>query len=77
MMGGARAQQAPAAASGDAVWMNDMAARHAELIKRNGPGMDAALRDKLVAMYASDQEARGAGTGQQAIRRRPRRWMGG
>jgi len=61
---GARAQQAPAA--GDAVWTNDMAARRAELIQRNGDGTDAALRDKLVAMYASDQEARGAGTGQPA-----------
>jgi hypothetical protein len=50
-------------AQGDAVWMNDMAARHAELIKRNGAGTDAALRDQLEAMYASDQEARGAGTG--------------
>jgi hypothetical protein len=58
-----RAQQAPTAAGGDAVWMNDMAARHAELIKRNGPGTDAALRDKLMKMDASDQEARGAGTG--------------
>jgi len=51
---------------GDAVWMNDMAARHAELIKRNGPGTDAALRDKLIAMYARDQEARGVGTGKPA-----------
>ena len=51
---------------GDAVWRNDMAARHAELIKRNGPGTDAALRDKLVAMYARDQEARGVGTGKPA-----------
>ncbi len=60
---GARAQQAATAAGGDAAWKNDMAARRAELIKRNGPGTDAALREKLVAMYASDQEARGAGTG--------------
>ena len=51
---------------GDAVWMNDMAARHAELIKRNGAGTDAALRDKLAAMYARDQEARGVGTGKPA-----------
>jgi hypothetical protein len=33
------------------------------LIKRNGPGTDAALRDKLMKMDASDQEARGAGAG--------------
>jgi hypothetical protein len=64
MMGGVRAQQAQAA--GDAVWKNDMAERRAELLKRNGTGTDAALRDKLVAMYASDQEARGAGTGKAA-----------
>jgi hypothetical protein len=64
MVGGARGQQTQA--SSDAVWMNDLAARHAELIRRNGPGTDAALRDRLVAMYASDQEARGAGTGHPA-----------
>jgi hypothetical protein len=65
MMGGVvvRAQQAPMAAGGDAVWMNDMAARHAALIKRNGPGTDAALSATLKKMDASDQEARGAGTG--------------
>ena len=70
MMGGVVVAQETAAAAGnaggDAAWMNDMAARHAELIKRNGAGTDVALREKLVAMYASDQEARGAGTGQQA-----------
>jgi hypothetical protein len=64
MVGLVRAQETPGA--GDAVWMNDMAARHAELIKRNGAGTDAPLRDKLVAMYARDQEARGAGTGKPA-----------
>jgi hypothetical protein len=65
IVGGAvvRAQQAPAATGGDAVWMNDMAARHAELIKRNGQGADAALRDQLLKMDAGDQEARGALTG--------------
>jgi hypothetical protein len=61
MMGGAWAQQA--SAGGDAVWTNDLAARRVELIKRNGPGTDAALRDELTKMVASDQEARGAGTG--------------
>jgi hypothetical protein len=64
MVSGAKAQEAVAAgANADAVWRNDLAARRAELIQRNGPGTDAAMRDKLVAMYASDQEARGAGTG--------------
>ncbi len=61
MVGGVWAQQT--AAAGDAVWSNDLAARRTELIKRNGPGTDAALRDKLIKMVASDQEARGAGTG--------------
>jgi len=63
---GARAQAIVAAGSVDSQWTNDTAARRAELIKRNGDGTDAALRDKLVAMYASDQEARGAGTGHPA-----------
>ncbi len=66
MMCGARAQQTVAAGGGDSQWTNDMAARRAELIKRNGAGTDAALRDKLVAMHARDQEARGAGTGHPA-----------
>ena len=56
-------QAAPAAAGADAVWSNDLAVRRAELIKRNGPGTDAALRDKLMTMVASDQAACGAGTG--------------
>ncbi|HSY36626.1 MAG TPA: DUF6624 domain-containing protein [Acidobacteriaceae bacterium] len=65
MVSGVVAQET-AAAGGDAVWRNDLAARRAELIKRNGAGTNVALRDKLVAMYARDQEARGAGTGQPA-----------
>jgi hypothetical protein len=63
MMSGARGQETAAASGGDAAWKNDAAARRAELIKRDGAGTEVALRDKLVAMYASDQEARGAGTG--------------
>lgn len=55
--------QETAAAGADAAWMNDLGARRAELIKRNGPGTNVALREKLMAMYARDQEARGAGTG--------------
>ena len=47
-------------------WKVELERRHAELVSRNGPGTDAALRDRLVAMYASDQEARGAGTGHPA-----------
>ncbi|MGA8938216.1 MAG: DUF6624 domain-containing protein [Acidobacteriaceae bacterium] len=62
MVGGVAAQGVAADNSG-AKWMNDLATRHAELIKRNGPGTDAALRAKLVAMELEDQTARGAGTG--------------
>jgi hypothetical protein len=54
---------AQAPASGDAAWRNDLEGRRAELIQRNGPGTDAALREKLMQMEASDREARGAGTG--------------
>ena len=60
---------APASAASDgdgSAWMNDLATRRAELIKRNGPGTDAALRENLVKMYASDQDARGALTGHPA-----------
>ncbi len=52
--------------AGTAAGTTSRGARHAEVIKRNGPGTDAVLRDKLVAMYASDQAARGAGTGHPA-----------
>jgi hypothetical protein len=55
-----------AQAPGDAAWRNDLGARRAELIRRNGEGTDAALRDKLMAMYAEDQGARGVGTGKPA-----------
>lgn len=62
--GGQTTAAASAASDGDgSVWLNDLASRRAELIKRNGPGTDAALREDLVKMYASDQDARGAATG--------------
>lgn len=51
------------AADGGAAWKNDLATRRAELVKRNGPGTDAALHAKLMAMGQEDQAARGAGTG--------------
>jgi hypothetical protein len=47
-----------------AEWAVDLEKRHAELIKRNGPGTDAALRDKLLAMGEEDQAARGMVHGQ-------------
>ena len=59
---GAWAQQAQS--GDDSQWTSDMAARRAELIKRNGVGTDAALRDKLVAMGERDQAARGMVHGQ-------------
>jgi hypothetical protein len=55
---GAAAQTAGASQDG-AKWMNDLAARHEELIKRNGPGTDAALRARLLEMGEKDQSARG------------------
>lgn len=68
MMGavaGAAAGVAPAAAqSAGAAWRNDAAVRRAELVKRNGAGTDAALREKLLAMGAKDQAARGIVDGQ-------------
>lgn len=39
--------------------MADFDRRHEELIQRNGPGTDAALRDLLLAMRDRDQSARG------------------
>jgi hypothetical protein len=45
-------------------WMTEMDARHEELIKRNGPGTDAALRDTLLTMLETDQKARGMSHGQ-------------
>jgi len=64
------AQQAPAAkpavaaAEKDPAWMADFARRHEELVQKNGPGTDAALRDRLLAMNESDQNARGIAHGQ-------------
>jgi hypothetical protein len=49
----ATAQDAPAA------WAVDLERRRDALIQANGPGTDSALRDRLLAMMAKDQEARG------------------
>lgn len=38
-------------------WKVELERRHAELVNRNGPGTDAALRDKLMAMREADQTA--------------------
>jgi hypothetical protein len=38
-------------------WQVELDRRHAELVKRNGPGTDAELRDQLMAMGEADQTA--------------------
>ena len=40
-------------------WRQDLDKRRTTLIRQNGPGTDTALRDRLLAMRAMDQEARG------------------
>lgn len=42
-----------------AAWEVDLRRRHDALIQTNGAGTDAALREKLLAMVAKDQDARG------------------
>ncbi len=60
------AQQTPAkpAAAAEPAWMADFEKRHNELVEKNGSGTDAALRDKLLAMNETDQNARGISHGQ-------------
>jgi hypothetical protein len=41
-----------------AAWEKRLQARHEQLVKQNGPGTDAALRTKLLAMRDADQAAR-------------------
>ena len=55
------------AATSDAAepaWMVDLDHRREELVKRNGPGTDATLRDQLLSMADRDQSARGMQHGQ-------------
>ena len=40
-------------------WQQDLKTRQQALIGQNGPGTDPALRDQLLAMKKTDQEARG------------------
>ena len=57
--------QTPAAKSdAEPAWKVDLERRHDELIQRNGPGTDTALRDQLLAMADRDQSARGIEHGQ-------------
>ena len=56
--GAAVAQQAAVAnKAASPAWESEMHARHDALVKLRGPGTDAALRDKLLAMGAEDQAA--------------------
>ena len=48
-------------------WAADAAKRHQELIDKNGPGTDAALRDRLLRMRDADQSARGVGAAKVQI----------
>jgi hypothetical protein len=45
-------------------WEQRLQARHQALVRQNGPGMDVALRAKLLAMRDEDQSARGFAHGQ-------------
>jgi hypothetical protein len=61
----ARAQQnGTANGAAQAAWQTDLEQRHAQLVARNGPGSDAALRTQLLLMGAQDQQARGLVNGQ-------------
>ncbi len=53
-----------AADAGQSTWKQDGERRRTELIARNGPGTDAVLRDRLLAIGVKDQEARGLVNGQ-------------
>lgn len=46
-------------------WEATLKARHDELIQKNGPGTDTALRDQLLRMGAEDQAVRGFEHGKQ------------
>ena len=46
-------------------WEATLKARHDELIQKNGPGTDTALRDQLLKMGAEDQAIRGFEHGKQ------------
>jgi hypothetical protein len=54
----AESKQAPA-------WQTAIVARHNELVQTNGPGTDAALRDRLIKMGDEDQAVRGFAHGRQ------------
>lgn len=60
----ALAAQTRAAPNAPSTSQQDLEHRRVELIARNGPGTDPALRDQLLALGAKDQDARGLANGQ-------------
>lgn len=65
-------KKAPAAApKPPAAWEAAAQARRDDLIRQNGPGTDAALRNQLLAMGEKDQAARGFSGGEQVSRMTP------
>lgn len=60
-----QAAKTPTAASDSSAWESAANARLAELIRQNGPGTDAALRNQLIGMGHKDQAARGFAGGKQ------------
>ena len=55
----------PSDATQPPAWQTAIVARHNELIEKNGPGTDAALRERLLKMGSEDQAVRGFAHGQQ------------
>jgi hypothetical protein len=55
----------PTAASDSSSWESAIKERRQALIRQNGPGTDAALRDQLLAMRNKDQAARGFSSSKQ------------
>jgi hypothetical protein len=60
----AQKPELPPATQATPAWQLDLQQRHAQLIAQNGPGTDAALRDQLLAMKETDQNARGISHGE-------------
>jgi len=62
----ASGQSAATAQSQPAAWEAALQQRRAELVEKNGPGTDAALRDQLLRMRDEDQAARGIAGGKSS-----------
>jgi hypothetical protein len=60
-----RTSNAPTAASYSANWESALKERRQQLIRQNGPGTDAPLRDQLMSMGDKDQAIRGFSRGKQ------------